>query len=126
MPYVGDIRMLLAAMEDDDFGMPLFSEWLREWMYLQGTESLRERLLLIPCDFLITEKQHLIIKESGAELSERGFIELRKMHSVQFSAQGSRDRIHRYLLPIFHWGLAGWQPGSMGRLEFTSQVSSKE
>jgi hypothetical protein len=65
-------------------GMPLFSKSLREWMYLQGTQSARERLLLIPCDLLITEKQHLIFKEGGAKLGEGGFIELRKrrLHRV--------------------------------------------
>jgi hypothetical protein len=55
-------------------------------MYLQGTEPARERLLLIPCDLLIAEKQHLILKEIRPQLSERGFIELREMHSVQLRA----------------------------------------
>ena len=68
-------------------------------MYLQGTKSACERLLLIACDVLITKKQHLIFKESGAQLNEGGFIELREMYSAQFGAQGSGAEVVPYFLP---------------------------
>src|SRR5271155_1364145 len=71
-------------------------------MNLQRAEAARERLVLIARNLLITEEQHLVLDECGADFVEGLIAELAEMNAADFSAQRSGNWTNRYMPPIFH------------------------